>query len=555
MRDQSIATKITASVFGIVSVLLLAGSFVLIQFEINLINTFTAEHIEKITRSINERQEAESETLIKKVKSDLEILNKFGGLYIYHFEAEELKNSLRLFMNSPEILAIKVSDEVGEAFAAAWKSPDIAVGEAIPDGIQLDSSLSVRVESLIRGRKIGSFQIYYTDAILKEKIGRIKQNMLKEAEDFQQASRSRLNHLILSQSMGVFAILLSLVISLLLMLKILILRPINTVADIARRLADFDLTVRINTDRRDEIGTMLAAVNHMVAAFGRIVSDVKSAGRHLAEASAHMTLQISALASASEEISVNAANVSDTAKQMSQNITAVAGSVEQMSGSVNDVRKNAREGFRIAGDAVAAAEKAGSTMASLGEAASRIGEVTELIKLISDKTSLLALNADIEAASAGDAGRGFSVVANEIKEFARQSTQAAEDIDSRISGMQKKTTEAVAVIGDVSGIINHINRSSESISLALEEQTNAANDIAANALQANNRANEIAVSMVQLAQGANDVAVHVGIAAEGGEISDYDDEDERYMDTSAAEISRLAANMLELVEKFKIEDD
>jgi methyl-accepting chemotaxis protein len=552
MRNQSIATKITASALGIVSVLLLAGSFVLIRFEINLINTFTKEHIEKITRSINEREASESESLINKVNSNLEILNKFGGLYIYHFEAEELKTSLKLFMKSPEILAIKASDEVGEPFAAAWRSSDIMVGDAIPDDIQLDSSLSVRVDTMIRGQKIGSFELYYTDAILRENIGRIKKHMVKEAEDFQQASRSRLNELVFSQSLGVFLILLSLVISLLLMLKILILKPINTVSDIACRLANFDLTVRINTDRRDEIGQMFTAVNHMVAAFGRIVSDVKSAGRHLAESSAYMSLQISALASASEEISVNAASVSDTARQMSQNINAVAGSVEEMSSSVNNVRENAREGFRIAGDAVAMAEKAGGTMGSLGEAASRIGEITDMIKRISDKTTLLALNADIEAASAGEAGRGFSVVANEIKEFARQSTEAAEDIDSRISGMQKKTREAVAVIGDVSGIINHINQSSESISLALEEQTKAANEIAANALQANNRANEIAASMVQLAQGANDVSVHVGMAAEGAEIASQN-EKERYMDTSAAEISRLAVGLLELVEKFKID--
>lgn len=335
-------------------------------------------------------------------------------------------------------------------------------------------------------------------------------------------------------------------------LKKNIIHPITNLSEVAHKLADFDLTVSADAQgREDEIGRLLTAINKMVLEFRKIVSDVKSGGKQLADSSKLMTHNIIIIASNAEDISTNGRNVSENAEQMSLNVNAVASSIEEMSASVNEVGQNARQGSDTARKAVEMAENAGSTMKSLGEAASRIGEITELIKKIADKTNLLALNAHIEAASAGSAGKGFAVVANEIKEFARQSTLAAEDIANRISVMQENTGKAVNVIGDVSDIINRLSRSSESISVALEEQMTAVNEIASNITQANIRANDIAFSMGDLARGANEVSKSVGMAAIG-EDAEQKDGDIRYMDASAARVSKLAEELLELVEKFKV---
>ncbi len=334
--------------------------------------------------------------------------------------------------------------------------------------------------------------------------------------------------------------------------RFMFVRPIRSVWDAVQRLADFDLSVNIAADRKDEIGAMMKALNRMVSEFRKIVSDVRLRGSRLAEASALMTRNISALASASEEISANTRSAADIAKLMLQSNTTVASAVEEMSASINQVGMNAYEGSRIAEDAVAMAEKAKSTMTSLGDAADEIGEVTELIKRIADKTALLALNADIEAASAGEAGRGFAVVANEIKEFALQSTRAADDIAARISVMQENTEQAVAVIGDVSGIIGRLNTSSKIISQALEEQMKAANEIASHAAASSHRANDIASAMGQLTQGMNEVSMNVGrTGAASGEHERI--RGSQHITGSAAEVSRLAAELLESVKKFKME--
>jgi len=328
--------------------------------------------------------------------------------------------------------------------------------------------------------------------------------------------------------------------------------PITNLSDLAHKLADCDLTVTADArGREDEIGRLLAAINIMALEFRKIVSDVKSGGKQLASSSELMSRNIITIASNAEEIGVNGRNVSDSAEHMSMNIDAVAGAMEEMSASVEEVGKNAHKGADTAQQAVEMAENAGSTMKSLGEAASRIGEITELIKKIADKMNLLALNAHIEVASAGDAGKGFAVVANEIKEFARQSTLAAEDIDKRISVMQENTGTAVKVIGDVSEIINRLSHSSEIISVALEEQMTAVNEIASNITQANIRANDIASSMGDLAKGVNEVSKSVGMAAIG-EGDEQKGGDARYMDASAAQIAKLAGQLLELVEKFKV---
>jgi len=334
----------------------------------------------------------------------------------------------------------------------------------------------------------------------------------------------------------------------------LILRPLHTVSDAAYRLADFDLTVTVDTKRKDEIGMLLAAMNTMALKLREIVSDVKSGGKRLADASAQMNGNIRTIASAAEEISVNIQSVSHSAGQMLQNNSGIASAVEEMSASINGVGKNARQGSLIAGDAVSMARKACDAMNSLSEVANGIGEITEVIKRIADKTSLLALNADIEAASAGEAGKGFSVVANEIREFARQSTLAADDIAKHISDMQENTEQSVAVIEEVSGIIDKINMSSKTISFALEEQMSATNEIAANAARANARANDIATSTVQLARGVNEVSMSVGMAAgeKGGDAKE-EDGDIRHIDASAAEVARLAKELLDLVDRFRVE--
>jgi len=554
IRGRGIVAKIVASAFGIIFALLTVGGFLLVKYETTLLEMFKNEFQNKINHSIEVRKLDEEKNLHENVKSNAELLSGICGAYLSADEPDRLKKSLHPYMERRlEILAISILNEKKKPFAAIWRSPDVTHGDAFPDTFTLNDNLSVTVDAVYEKAVAGSITVFYTDSVLANKLWLLKGRSLMESERFYNMLHSRLNNALINSGVGVFIILIIQIISLVVLLRILILRPVNMVSDVTRRLADFDLTVTVETTRKDEIGKLFSAINKMASEFRKMVSDVKSGGKRLASASDQMTGNISAIALTAEEISVNVRSVSDTTEQMSQNNNSIASAVEEMSASINEVGKNARDGSRIAEDAVVTAGKAGDATASLGEAASRIGEVTEIIKKIADKAGLLALNAHIEAASAGDAGKGFAVVANEIKAFANQITRAADDIAGRISFMQEHTEQAVTGINEVSDIIHKANMSSEMISYALEEQMKAAEEIASNAGQANTRAGDIAVSMEELANGAMEMSMNVGMAAKGKQDEEEgDDADVRHIDASASEVARLARELLELVEKFKV---
>jgi len=131
----------------------------------------------------------------------------------------------------------------------------------------------------------------------------------------------------------------------------------------------------------------------------------------------------------------------------------------------------------------------------LATGANRIGDVVKLIRAIAEQTNLLALNATIEAARAGEAGRGFAVVASEVKTLASQTAKATEDIGTQIAAIQTSTDEAVAAIRQISTVMNDITGFTTTIAAAVEEQSASTHEIARNIQEAASGAKELAGSM------------------------------------------------------------
>ncbi len=234
---------------------------------------------------------------------------------------------------------------------------------------------------------------------------------------------------------------------------------------------------------------------------------------NVASATEQISMNINTMASAVEQMSVNVNAVANTAGEISNRMGAVAHSVERLRRAIADIGTNAADGASVASKAMDMASTATQSMTVLGEAAQEIGKVTAVIKRIAEQTNLLALNATIEAASAGDAGKGFAVVAHEIKELANQSAKAAEDIASKIEGVQENTVDAVKIIDQVASIIGAINDSVAVITVAVEKQTETANAISGSVTQTTHDVDGIAVSIAELAKGANDMSQNAGEVA------------------------------------------
>jgi methyl-accepting chemotaxis protein len=180
----------------------------------------------------------------------------------------------------------------------------------------------------------------------------------------------------------------------------------------------------------------------------------------------------------------------------------VAAATEELSMSVDEIGRQVHESSRIAASAVKQANLTDERIGELSRAAQDIGDVVKLITAIAEQTNLLALNATIEAARAGEAGRGFAVVASEVKSLASQTAKATDEISSHILGMQSATRESVAAIKEISSTIGQISEIASTIATAVEQQGAATQEIAGNVQNVAQGTEEVANNISQVNSGA-----------------------------------------------------
>jgi methyl-accepting chemotaxis protein len=231
------------------------------------------------------------------------------------------------------------------------------------------------------------------------------------------------------------------------------------------------------------------------AAVGEIVQTVSSASTEL-EAAAHT---LTKTAEVTQELSGSVAAASE---QASANVQSVASATEEMTSSVHEISRQVHESSKIAAEAVKQAQRTDVRINELSQAAGRIGDVVKLITAIAEQTNLLALNATIEAARAGEAGRGFAVVASEVKALAAQTGKATEEIGTQIAGMQAATQDSVAAIKEISQTIGHISDIAATIATAVEEQGAATQEIARNVSEAARGTTQVANNITDVNRGA-----------------------------------------------------
>ncbi|NVO15058.1 MAG: methyl-accepting chemotaxis protein [Rhodoplanes sp.] len=231
------------------------------------------------------------------------------------------------------------------------------------------------------------------------------------------------------------------------------------------------------------------------AAVGEIIETVSSASTELEAAAGTLTTT----AENTQRLSTRVAAASE---QASTNVQSVASATQEMTSSVHEISRQVQESSRIANEAVKQAEKTDGRINELSQAASRIGDVVKLITAIAEQTNLLALNATIEAARAGEAGRGFAVVASEVKALAGQTGKATGDIAAQIAGMQAATQDSVTAIKEIGGTIGRIAEITATIAAAVEEQGAATSEIARNVQQASTGTTEVASNITEVDRGA-----------------------------------------------------
>jgi methyl-accepting chemotaxis protein len=254
------------------------------------------------------------------------------------------------------------------------------------------------------------------------------------------------------------------------------------------------------------------------ASIGGIVDSVASAATQLE----HTAKSMSSIAHATTE---KAMVVSEAAEQATQNIASVSSATGELDQSVAEIAKQVSQASVIASSAVIKARDAGETMMQLSATAEKIGKVVSLISDIARQTNLLALNATIESARAGEAGRGFVVVAAEVRTLAGKTAKATEEIGQEIAAMQQISRESVAAITGIQSTINEIDEVSAAISAAAEEQAATTRQISRNTGEVSNGARNVTRHISDVRQDAQDTgdaaAQVVAASSELGRQAEY----------------------------------
>jgi methyl-accepting chemotaxis protein len=454
-RRSSVAAKVSA-LAALASLLLLGcGSYVLIQYEIALINTYDLQYRSKIHSAIESRANQEIQAMQDNVALNTEILAGGIAVFLYNINAVELAKTLDAFMRYPEVLGVQVMDDTNAPFLALWRTP-AGLEHSPALAANFSAPLSAQAVSYRDDTTVGTVTVYYTDQHLREAVAQTKQAALREAEQFYQSSRQDLDDSIVTHILGIGLIILLLVALLYLILHYLVRRPLQDLATAAGQLSDFDLRVDIARQRRrgqDEVAQLFAALAAMVHSFRTMLREIQLSGMQMSSATAQLT-------ATSKEHEVVLSSQLDATRAVSQAVLEIVEASAQLSEAMCDVADTSQQ----AGEAAAAGQsdlalmqeamhkmeeascQVSARLYTIHEKTDNITQVITTITTVADQTNLLSLNAAIEAEKAGEYGRGFTVVAREVRRLADQTAVAALDIDGMITEMQHSVQAGVAEI-------------------------------------------------------------------------------------------------------------
>ena len=229
--------------------------------------------------------------------------------------------------------------------------------------------------------------------------------------------------------------------------------PLKEGVDVADRLANGDLSVNVSYEGADEVGHLLVSMRNMVEKWRGVVGQVASTAASLSSAATELSASAEEMSKGSSTQAERATTVAASSEEMSHTVLDVAKNAGSISRSASKTAETARDGGTVVNRAVDEVKEIAVTVndsarfvRSLGDRSKQIGDIVGVINDIADQTNLLALNAAIEAARAGEQGRGFAVVADEVRKLAERTASSTSEIGTMIRGIQEEVRKAVEVM-------------------------------------------------------------------------------------------------------------
>jgi len=379
---------------------------------------------------------------------------------------------------------------------------------------------------------------------LEELLNRLDADAKATADEAAQAYKTAASVMV---TIGVVAITLGVIIALAITRSIV--DPLNFAVSVAKRIAAGDLSSRIEVHGSDETAELMVALRDMNASLARIISNVQKASV--------------SVANLGDDLSRSTGQVTERATSQTDRVMAVSAAMQQMTVAVSEISRGAHgvleastqtksivdENDHNMERSIAATQRVVETVESssvaIGElsgAIQKITEVTQVIKGIADQTNLLALNAAIEAARAGEQGRGFAVVADEVRVLAQRTAASTADIANMVNTVKQKTTDVVRSMDRVKAEVQDGARATDTVSQSLRS-------IVESALRVTELAHQIASATREQTGATEETAKNMELISQ---LTEQNTDNIRAVEQSTGNLTHTAHELASLVAEFKL---
>ncbi len=326
--------------------------------------------------------------------------------------------------------------------------------------------------------------------------------------------------------------------------------PINEAIIVLEKIASGDLSVKITKEYSGDHERIKSSINYVTQSLGKTIRDVSQA--------------VAAAASAANQISSSTEEMAAGAQEQSMQASEVAGAVEQMTKTIFETSKNttiaseasknsgkaAVEGGKVVEETIQGmirisnvVKQSAETVQELGKSSNEIGEIIQVIDDIADQTNLLALNAAIEAARAGEQGRGFAVVADEVRKLAERTSKATQEIAAMIKHIQKDTEGAVSSM-------HQGTKEVENGKVLAEKAGQSLRDIISGAEHVVDIVSQVAAASEQQSRASEQITKNIELITN---VTKQSATGVRQIAHAAEELNQLTNNLQSLISKFKVD--